>query len=195
MLFLSARLLVMFLLSVVGTVAISFAASGNALVSSGTVVGFILSHNIVTYLWLTLVHFCCCCRFRLMKVSSQLLHSLHWSAWMVDFKTVANWRQLVAMLVCGALKDFIVLVGSLTSAQLAYMYSSEVFLTGLAGCVIGLWLLLTAMASFNRLLVIGGLVRNPLHPRISQSAQKLRHWKKFFRYLSIPCRVLSTYGE
>ena len=193
--FLPVRLLVMFLLSVIGTVAISFTASGNALVSSGTVVGFILSHNIVTYLWLAVVHFCCCCRLRLTRVSPQLLHNLHWSGWMVDFKTVSNWRQLVAMLVCGVLKDSIVLAGSLTGVQLAYMYSSESLLTGLAGCVIGLWLLLTATGSLHRLFVIGGLVRNPLHPTMSQSAQKLQHRKKLLHYLSIPRRVLSTYGE
>ena len=185
----------MFLLSVIGTVIVSFAASGNALVSSGTVLGFILSHNIVTYLWLALAHFFCCCRLRLVKVPSQLLHNLHWSAWMMDFKTVANWRHLVAMLVCGMLKDFIVLAGSLTAVQLSYMYSSEPFVTGLAGCVIGLWLLLTAMGSLNGLFVMGGLVRNPLHPKISQSAQKLQHRKKLLRYLSIPRRVLSTYGK
>ena len=185
----------MFLLSVTGTVAISFSASGNAVTSSGTIAGFILSHNIVTYLWLALVHLCCCCRLRLMRVSAQLLHNLHWTAWMVDFKTVANWRQLVAMLAFGALKDFVVLACSLTAVQLAYMYRSESLLTGLAGCVIGLWLLLTAMGSLNGLFMIGGLLRNPLHPRILQSARKLRHRKKLLHYLSIPRWVLSAYGE
>lgn len=99
------------------------------------------------------------------------------------------------MVSCGVVKDSIVLAVSLSAVQLAFMYSSETFLTGLAGCVIGLWLLLVATGSLSGLFMVGGLVRSPLHPRILQSAEKLLRWKSTLRYLSLPRRVLITYGE
>ena len=148
----------------------------------GTAFGFLLSHDVF------LIPKTLSCSF-----ASKVYTSFH----TVRFQPVSNLRTYLVSLAVVAVKATVILSVSLVISYFTFTASgdSEVLArTVMAALLIGLYCFVQLAHSAQGVYIIR-LFRNPLHPHNSENAEKFQRRRQLLGYISVPTKLVATYGE
>lgn len=177
----------MFFISLVCTVSVAVITDANITIVLATILGFILSQNILAIPQWTLSK----CR-----VGRQLMEEMTlYISYCVDrFIKVSTLRQCCIKYLLTTSVNIVLL---LTSTVIVYFTSNStgqsVIVTVFGAVIIGLTGLVEVFRSITGIYCLG--IRNPLHLRNINSIKKIKFTKTVHRYISLPYQILLLYGE
>ena len=187
------RLVVMFFLSLVSVIIVASLTNHTLSVLLATAFGFLLSHDIFlnTKAILTILIFPCKLGFNLRR---NLFTKTFVSYSAIDFHTVNDYKSYLTHFMVSVFKGTVFLAVGLTVVYFMFtLNNSEELVTSiLAGCVIGLYMLLKISDNLQSVYIFK-LFRNPLFPNQCENTSKFKKRRNWLRYFSLPRRLFVTY--
>lgn len=177
----------MFFISLVSTVSVAAVTDAKITTILATILGFILSQNILAIPQWTLSK----CRF-----GRQLMEemTLYISYCVIRFIKVSTLRQWCIKYLLTTSVNVALLLASIVIVYFTCNSNVQsVIVTVFGAVIIGLTGLVEILRNITRIYCLG--IRNPLHPRNINSIKKIKFTKTVHRYISLPYQILLLYGE
>ena len=114
-----------------------------------------------------------------------------------DCHTMSNLKTIAIHYLVSIIKGTTLLAASLVIMYFTFLSSGDVEEIGTkiaAGTVIGLYCLLQGSHMLQRIYLFG-VLRNPFFPKQAENVTKFNKRRKLLHYVSIPARLIHTYGE
>ena len=193
----SCRLLIQSLLALLSTIGLIWIKDQFVLILIATALGFLLSQNIIDWMFRVLISLAGFIHKRFLSQSHPIWYS---SYYIVDFRPVKTLIKTVINIIIYSFKSVALLILSIViSSQTVSLdinnSSRERVTTALSCTVVVLYVLIKTTRSFAGAFLCFGLVRNPCHPRNIQSANTYNCRKSALLYVSIPSQILTLYGK
>lgn len=194
------RLTVMFFISSISVAIVASLAALNDTVSVllATAFGFLLSQDIFTCFKVPIY-------LLLLLSKAKFLHSIHtqftektftsFYGW--DCQTMSTLKNLAVHYLISIIKGATLLAASIIIVYFTFLSSGDAEEMGTkiaAGIVIGLFCLLQGSNMLQRIYLFG-VLRNPLFPKQAENVTKFNKRRKLLHYVSIPARLIHTFGE
>ena len=172
----------MFTASVVSVVIVAALTDRSTAVLLGAAFGFLLSHDVF------LVPKVLSCSF-----GSKVFTSFHTA----HFHPVSDLKTYLISIAIVAIKGTVLLSVSLVITYFTFSASGDsenLARTIVAALLIGLYCFIQ-LAHRLQGIYIARFFRNPLHPHSSESAEKFQRKRQLLSYISVPTKLITTYGK
>ncbi len=182
----------------VAVVASLAALDGTVSILLATAFGFLLSQDIFTCFKVPIYLLSLLSKAKFLNsIHAHFVDKIFTSFYSWDCQAMSTLKSLAAHYLISIIKGATLLAASFVIMYFTFLSSDEVEEMGTkitAGIAIGLFCLLQGSGVFQRMYLFG-VLRNPLFPKQAENVTKFNKMRKLLHYVSIPARLIHTYGE